>query len=447
MSETSRPFLDPGFHIKWSHLAPEAVVADIREALSTAQANIDQLCASPSGDLSFENTLLALEESTEELTRAWGLVNHLDAVRNSEPLREALSEVLPEVTQFYSRITFNEPLWERIKSYHETTEAAALTGVRKRFVEETIRDFRRSGADLPADKKQQLEQVQSQLAEVTQKFSENVLDSTNAWELILEDDSRLSGVPETALSILISEAASKGLGSEDNPVYRISLKFPVFYPILEHADDAELRREVWQASVNIGRSDEHNNSALISQILRLRQQKAELLGKTHFADQVLEERMAKDGATALSFVEDLANRTRPFFEKEIETLRRFRENEDPGWDGNFQPWDVAYWSEKLRQAEYNFDEEALRPYFAIDRVIEGMFRLTEQVFGFAIVERPTAFAEPGAPLPAEISEDAVEVWHPEVKFYELRDAESGKHLGSFYADWHPREDKRGGAWM
>ncbi|MEO0416619.1 MAG: M3 family metallopeptidase, partial [Verrucomicrobiota bacterium] len=198
-----------------------------------------------------------------------------------------------------------------------------------------------------------------------------------------------------------------------------------------------------EANITVGQSGEFDNTELVKQILGLRQQKAELLGKQNFADQVLEQRMAKNGATALKFVEDLAEKTRPFFERDIVELVAYRESKDGAFDGEFQPWDVAYWAEKLRQEQYDFDEEELRPYFPIGQVLDGMFRLTEQVFGFKIQQRETTFA----PLGEAPASEGVEVWNEEVKFYELYDETSGDLLGSFYADWHPREEKRGGAWM
>ena len=444
MSENVHPFLQEDFQIRWSALVPGAIEADIKKALEDANGRIEALCEDfDLEELTFENTLIALEEATEDLSMAWGLVGHLDSVRNSDELRDAQNVMLPEVTQFFSRIPLNDRLWKRIKSYVESDEAKALEGVKLRLLDETVKDFVRSGADLPADKKSRLEEVEAGLAKVTQKFSENVLDSTNEWELIIEDTKRLAGLPATAVSVLQSEAAAKNLGSEDEPVYRITLKAPVYFPVLEYADDADLRREVWEGSITVGRGGDYDNTELIAEILKLRQEKAEILGKANFADQVLEERMANNGATALGFLEDLAERTQPFFQREIGELKEFREEQDSSWDGVFEPWDVAYWAEKLRKARYDFDEEEVRPYFAIDNVIEGMFRLCEKVLGFKIVECDSAFTEPGG----EPEGDAVEVWHPEVKFYELCDETSGELLGSFYADWHPRVDKRGGAWM
>lgn len=444
MSQSAHPFLSHDFHISWSSLVPEAVEPDIREALRIAQERVDALCGGfdPAG-LTFENTLLELERATEDLSMAWGRVGHLDSVRNCDALRTAHNAVLPEVTQFFSRIPLNAALWKRIKAYAESAEAATLTGVQKRFLDETVKDFVRSGADLPEAEKTRLEEVQSELARITQKFSENVLDSTNAWELVLEDASRLAGLPETALGVLRAEAAAKGLGSEEKPAYRITLKAPVYFPVLEFADDASLREEVWRGSITVGQSGDYDNTDLVWEILSLRHERAELLGHVHFADHVLEERMAGSGEAALKFVENLAERSKPYFARDIDELVLFRRRHEADWDGLFQPWDVAYWSEKLRKENYDFDEEELRPYFAIDKVIEGMFRLTEQVFGFRVEERPTAFAAPGE-TPAG---DGIEVWHPEVRFYDLFDETSGELLGSFYADWHPREEKRGGAWM
>ncbi len=444
MPETSSPFLQKDFHIRWSQLVPRAIEADIRGALEMAQGKIDALSGEV-GDskLTFENTLLALDGATRDLSEAWGLVGHLDSVRNSDELREAYNAILPEVTQLYSRIPLNEGLWKRIKAYAATVEAAGLSGVKARLLDETVKEFVSNGADLPVEKKQRLEEVQSELAKVTQKFSENVLDSTNAWDLILEDDARLTGLPDTAKAVLQSEAAAKDLGSEDKPVYRITLKAPVYFPILEYAEDESLRREVWNGSATVGRDGDYDNTGNIRDILRLRQEKAAILGKANFADQVLEERMAKNGQSALDFVEDLAVRTQPFFANDIEELAAFRKENEPEFSGVFEPWDVAYWSEKLRKDRYDFDEEEVRPYFSIDNVIQGMFRLTEEVFGFRIEEKKAVYAELGETP----NEEGVGVWHPEVKFYELYDAESGDLLGSFYADWHPREEKRGGAWM
>ena len=204
------PFLDSSLHIRWSTLTPDAIVPDITAALADAEARVDAVCRTDRGRMTFENTFLAFESSTAGLSDAWGKVGHLDAVCNSPALREAYNEMLPKVTAFYTKLMMNEALWDLLKTYADTPEAKALTGVQKRYLEETLADFRGSGADLPPNKKQQLEEIEAELAIVTQKYSENVLDSTNGWELILTDEAQLAGLPDSAKSAALAEAKARG---------------------------------------------------------------------------------------------------------------------------------------------------------------------------------------------------------------------------------------------
>tara|TARA_R110002096_G_scaffold24760_7_gene77945 strand:- start:5047 stop:7131 length:2085 start_codon:yes stop_codon:yes gene_type:complete len=434
----SNPFLADDFHVRWSRLTPDHIETDITAALEKAQSNIDSVSQPTEEDLTFENTLVALEESTEPLTMAWGLVGHLDSVRNSDELREAYNAMLPKVTEFFAQIPLNDELWKRVKAYSETEEAKALTGAKARLLSETLADFRESGADLPEDKKTRLKEVKAELAKVTQKFSENVLDSTNAWELILDDDSRLKGMPQSQIDAARASASAKGHEGK----YRISLQITSYAPVLEYAEDESLRKEVWEGSTTVGLKDSWDNTELVWQILELRQELAEILGEDHFANHVLERRMAKTGEAALKFVEDLHDRIAAKFAEENEALEQFASEKMNAAAEHLEPWNAPYWSEAMRQEQYAFDDEVLRPYFSIDGVIQGMFRITEKIFGIKLAERDAVFAQPGDSVP----EGAIEVWHPEVKFYDIHD-ESGEHLGSFYADWHPRDEKRAGAWM
>ncbi len=438
----THPFLDNAFHIRWSTLTPDQVVPDITMALEDATQRLDALCRTDRGRLTFETTLLAFEEALQPLNEAWGKVSHLDAVCNSPALREAYNEMLPKVSEFYARLYLNDSLWDLFKTFSGTPDAAKLTGVERRFFDETMAEFRSSGADLPDDKKKRLEELEAELAQVTQKFTENVLDSTNAWELIVEDESKLAGLPDSARAGALAEAKAKSLGSPEKPVWRFTLKAPSLTPVLEYLDDDAIRRQVWEGSAGVGHTGEWDNTALIRRILALRHEKAELLGKSNFADHVLDRRMAKHGAKALAFVEDLHGRISPAFTRQIRELQEFKADATHTRSGPMEPWETGYWAEKRRKALYAFDEEEVRPYFPIDGVLGGMFRLCERLFAIQIQERPAAFVEPGGTCP----EGAVEVWHPEVKFYEIRNAK-GVHLGSFYADWHPRDAKRGGAWM
>ncbi len=428
-----KPFLDDKFQISWSNLKPEHIVSDITEAIENAQKRIDSLSKTdfPEEGLTFENTLIALESAHELLSAPWGLVSHLDSVSNSDELREAYNTMLPKVSEFYSKVPLNDGLWNRIKAYSETQDAKSISGTRLRFLEETLSDFRNSGADLPEEDKKRLMDIESKLAQKTQKYSENVLDSTNEWELIVENEQDLEGLPELSKSAAFESAKSKGFGSSEDPKWRFTLQAPSYFPVLEHVHSDSVRKKVWEATSSIGASGDYDNTDLVWEILDLRQIKAEILGKKNFADQVLQRRMAKDGATALSFVEDLHLRTKPFFDSETKELEKYKAEMEGGDLCSLKPWEIAYWSEKKRKAEYDFDDEELRPYFSIENVISGMFSIVTKIFGIKINE----------------PDEKPEVWYEDVKFYEIHDESTGAHLGSFYADWFPRESKRSGAWM
>lgn len=455
------PFLASDFHIHWSTLTPNHLETDISRALEDAQSAIDMVSALADSDtaLSYESTIKALDEGLEPLNRAWGLVSHLDSVNNSPELREAHNKMLPKVTDFFSSIPLNEPLWKTLKAFGESDAVQSLSPSKQRYVEETLADFREQGADLPPEQKKRAAELQSRLAELTQKYSENCLDATNAWELITTDESELSGLPKSALDAAKQSAASKG----HKDAWRFTLQAPSLIPVLTYADNEGLRKEVWQAYAAIGREAPHDNRELVREILKLRHEFAQLMGKQNFADHTTERRMAKTGDSALKFGENIFAKVSAQFDQEVEALRNYKatslgEALPPNPAPLLEPWESSYWAEKQRKANYDFDEEVLRPYFPIDRVINGMFDIATTIFGLKIVERDARCemrdTNPASPIPhteSRISDhaslDTVETWHPEVKFYDLFDAESGEQLGSFYADWHPRESKRGGAWM
>lgn len=434
------PFLASDFHVRWSTLIPAAVEPDIRHALEQAKAAIEAICAQDPEAATYESTFLAFENASEPLNDGWGRLQHLDAVSDNPTQREALGKMLPEVTDFYSSLALNDRLWAVIKVVGESKKVAGLSPVKKRFVEETLEDFRNSGADLPPEKKQRVAAVEAELSKLTKEYSEHVLDSTNAWELVITDEEKLAGLPESAKAGAAANAKAKG---HDVPAWRFTLQFPSMYPIMQHLHDDGIRRQVWEASSKVGGYGEYDNTALVWRILELREEKAKLLGHSHFSDLTLLRRMAKDGATALAFVDNLHDRIQPQFLAEYKQLAHYKAAKTRQPVDNLEPWEVAYWAEKQRQENYDFDEEVLRPYFPVDGVMAGMFEIASRLFGITIQELETVFREPGETGDG----DAVETWHPEVKFYEIHDATSGAHLGSFYADWHPRESKRGGAWM
>lgn len=425
-SMASNPFLNPDFHIRWSQLTPDQVAPGIEKAIADAQAAIDRIAATDLAAVTYENTFLALEHATEQLNVAWGKVSHLQSVADEPALREAYNTMLPKVAAFQASVPLNAELWRRLKAFAQSPAAASVSGIHRRFLDETVKDFKQAGADLPVDKRARLETLQSDLAQLTQKYSENVLDATNAWQLIVTDENRLAGLPAHAKAAARRSAESKGAAG-----WRFTLHMPSLEPFMTYLEDDALRAEMWQASAAVGARAPHDNTPLISRILALRAEKAALLGYAHFADSVLERRMAKSGAEAVAFIADLERRALPAFQRETRELEEFRAQQTGNAVGRLAPWELGYWAEKLRRARYDFDEELLRPYFPMDRVVAGLFELVRRIFGLKVVARGAG---------------EVETWHHEVTFYDVSDAR-GRHVGSFYADWHPREAKRGGAWM
>lgn len=461
------PFLQKDFHVRWSTLTADHIEADISKALIDAQAAVDKVAARSADaaeTLTYANTIAALDDGLETLNHAWGLVSHLDSVNNSPELRDAHNAILPKVTEFFSSIPLNEPLWKTLKAFGQSTATEQLSATKQRYIHETLADFREQGADLPPEKKARAAEVQKRLAEITQQYSEHSLDATNAWEKIITDEAELAGLPASAIAAAKQNAAEKGHDS----AWRFTLQAPSLIPVLTYANSDSLRQELWQAYAAIGRGKKYNNQELVREILDLRYEFAQLVGQANFADHVTARRMAASGDAALKFGEAIFDKVQAQFVDEVNALRQFKADSTDEPRDLLEPWEVGYWAEKQRQANYDFDEEALRPYFPIDRVISGMFDIAQQIFGLRIEEREAQFISEGttsassaepkpepssqhSSLKSQVSSSQLsplpEVWHEEVKFYDLFDAETGEQLGSFYADWHPREPKRGGAWM
>ena len=421
------PFLSEDFYVDWTRLTPERIVPDVEFALERARGNVEKIRAQRPEEISFDATLLGFARATRELSRVWGRVCHLESVENTPALREAYNAVLPRVTEFFSSLTLDARLWEKIRAAADAVPAGTLDATRRRFLEEVLADFRDSGAELPEAKKARLAEINARLAALTTKFGENVLDSTNAWEKFVADEAELAGLPESAKAAAAASAKAKGRAGE----FRFTLHAPSLAPVMRYAESDALRREFWEASNAVARVGAFDNTANVREILALRDEKAKLLGFANFADCATSRRMAKSGANARRFVEDMRARVGKFFEKENAELVEFaRERGDAtaAATGRLAPWAVGFWAEKMRRERYDFDEEALRPYFEVNAVIAGAFAVAERLYGIRIVEK-----------------SGVPVWHPEVKAYEVFDGE--RRLGAFYADWHPRETKRAGAWM
>lgn len=438
MSE--HPFLDDSLAIAWSQLTPERARTDIRLAIEQARQAVDAICAVE--EPSYDNTFAALENSGAALMRGWQRLNHLQAVMDAPALRDVITELMPEVVMYASSVTLRPDLYAALKKAAQQPWVQELSPVRQRFISETLADFRESGAELSPEQKQRYAEISTELAQLSHRFGENVLDSTNAWEYVTSDAAELAGLPESVREEARQSALAKGLGSEEAPCWRLTLQATSVMPVMSYAESEALRERVWRGVGTKG-TGSYDNAPLIHRILALRDEKAKLLGFATYADYALSRRMAGTGARALHFIDDLHDRVLPAFRREQEEIRRFAEEQSGRSIPVMKPWDVAFWSEKRRKALYDFDSEELRPYYSLPQVMEGMFSIYAGLYGIRFVERPTACLKEGEPLP----EGAVEVWHPEVRYYEVYDEESGEMLGAFYADWYPRESKRAGAWM
>jgi oligopeptidase A len=397
----------------------EHVRPAVRRLVEEAQDRIEAI-ASCSEPRTYANTIASLDSATEKLDYASSVIQHLENVVSTPELRQAWNEVQPRVSEFYSHIPLHAGLWKALKEYEATSDAKSLTGVRGRFLKKTIDSFRRHGADLDEAGKQRLAEIDVELSVICTKFAQSVLDATARFEYIIESKEGLAGLPAAAAAAARESAESRGKHG-----WRFSLQQPSYLAVMSYLDDNAVRERFYRS---YNRRAAEENAERVEKILELRQEKARLLGFKDFADFALAERMAKSGGRALGFLRELQAQTESAFQFENQALEAFRA-ERTGDLRRLEPWEVGYWAEKQRAREYDYDEEELRPYFPLERVLKGLFDLVHRLYGINVVETP------GKP-----------VWHPDVKYYDILDSD-GALLAGFYADWFPRETKRGGAWM
>ena len=411
------PLLNFEFRIPFDQIRAEHVEPAADQLLREARARLEALI-SGTVPRTFENTMQALDMATEQLEYAMGIARHLESVVTTPEMRAAVNAVQPEISAFYSSLPLNAGLWKTIQDFAATPEAQSLEGTEKRFLTKTIDSFRRHGAELPPAGKKRMEEIDVELSKLTMKFGENVLDSTNEFELVIDEEAKLAGLPPAAVAAARASAASKGLAE---PAWRFTLQAPSYIAVSTYLDDEGIRETMYRAYATRAAHGAHDNRELTRNILVLRKEKATLLGFRDFSDLVTADRMAHNGERAQTFLEDLRIKTEAAFHQENDSLNQFAGRP-------LAPWQISYYAEKQRAALYDFDEEALRPYFPLERVIDGMFDIVGRLYGIQVTEQP------GAP-----------VWDPAVRYYEIHD--NGQLLGAFYADWYPRENKRGGAWM
>ena len=412
--------------IQPAHITPaiEALLADCRRAIAqVTDAGVEA---------QWDTVVEPLDDAIERLSRAWGAVAHMNAVVDTPALREQYNVNLPKVTAFWTALSQDESLYARYKALAARPDFADWPRARRRVIDNELRDFRLGGAELAGEAKERLAAVRARLAQLSTRFAENVLDATNAFALYLgeRDRAQLDGVPADAIE-MYREAAAADAGAQGG-AYKITLQYPSYAPVIGYAHDRKLRERLYRAyatrASEFGPPD-WDNGAYIVEILRLRREQAQLLGYPNYAEVSLVPKMARSPQEVMDFLRDLAQRARPHAERDLAQLREFAAAELKLPD--LQAWDLAYASERLREARYAYSEQALKQYFPEARVIAGLFRVIETLFS------------------VKISPDRAPVWHPDARFFRIDALRDGRSelVGQFYLDLYARDHKQGGAWQ
>jgi oligopeptidase A len=418
----TNPLLDFSGLPRFDVIRPEHIGPAIEQLLSEAEAAVKR--AEQVEPVSWDSFVVPLDDATERLWRAWGQVGHLQAVMNTPELREAYNANLPKVTRFGSALGQNLALYAQYKRLQDAAEWGSYDAARRKVVDNALRDFRLGGAELGEAEKARFAQIQQELSGLSAKFSQNVLDATDAWSWITEDPALLSGLPDEVI------AAARAAADKDGAAgWKFTLQMPCYLPVQAYADDRELRARLYRA--NAERASEFGDAALdnsghIDRILALRRELAALLGYPGYADYSIATKMAHSPAEVLGFLRDLAVRAKPYAQRDRAELEDYARQE-LGLD-TLEAWDLGYVSEKLKQARYSFSEQEVKQYFREPEVLAGLFDVIHTLYGLKV--------EP----------DSAPVWHADVRFYRLVDGD-GRMLGQFYLDLYAREGKRGGAWM
>ncbi|WP_290536798.1 oligopeptidase A [Alcanivorax sp.] len=421
---SNNPLIDYPELPPFSKIQPEHVLPAVEQLVADGRARIQQVLAD--GKFDYAHLVQALDEEDDRLSKAFGPAGHLNAVAQNEALRNAYNSCLPLLSEFGTEVGQNAELCAAYQALRDSDEWDSLNEAQQKDIENTLRDFRLSGVDLPEDKKAQYMANSKRLSELTSKFSDNTLDATQAWTRHITDESELDGLPESARAGAADRAKAD---SKDGWV--LTLDAPVFIAVMSHCKNAELRKEMYvawttRASDEGPQAGQFDNAAIMDEILKLRHEQAQLLGFANYGEESLATKMARDVNEVIQFLEDLAKRAKPQAEQELAELKAFAAGQ--GAD-DLDPWDIGFWSERLREERYSISEEELRPWFPADTVINGMFAVVGKLFGIQFRQR-----------------DDVDLWHEDARFYELVD-DDGSVRAAFYLDMYARTGKRGGAWM
>ncbi len=421
---TANPLLDIPHLPVFTAIKPEHVTPALESVLAANRQQLAVLLEQEAESFTWNNLIAPLNAAANRLERTWSPVSHLNAVMNSDELRSAYNACLPVLSDYHTEIGQNETLYQAIKTIRD--RGSDLDAVQQKSLDDSLLGFKLSGISLNAAQKERYRNLNQQLSQLTSRFSDNVLDATNAWVKHITDVNELVGLPESALAMAAQTAQQRELDG-----WVLTLQFPSYIAVMTYADKRELRAEMYHAyttrASELGSNLAWDNTTVMQDILRLRQEEAQLLGYANYAELSLATKMAESPQQVLDFLQDLARKAKPFAEQEFAELVAFAQGLGLS---DVQAWDVAYVSEKMKQAHFDFTEEDLKPYFPVDRVIAGLFAQVEKLFGVRITQQV----------------EGVDLWHPDVRFYHVY-APTGELQAVFYLDLYARQHKRGGAWM
>lgn len=420
----NNPLLTDDLLPRFEHIRIEHMEPAIDQILSDNRMQIQNLASQEQP--TWDTLAQPMQALDDRLSRAWSVISHLNGVMNNDELRQVYKRCLDKLTEYGTQISQNTELCNAYKKIREDADFESLTEEQQKAIDNTLRDFHLGGVDLPQDKKKQYAELSMELAELTNRFSDNVLDATDHWYKHITDASELQGLPETAL-----DGARQAAQQRDLEGYVITLQFPSFHPVMTYCENRELRREVYEAFVtrasDVGpNGGEWDNTPIMAEILKRRHQQSELLGFANYAERSLATKMARSVDEVMNFLDELAAKSRPVAQKEYRELQDFARDQH-GVD-KLEAWDLGFYGEKMRQAKYDISPETLRPWFPVNTVVDGLFRVTERLFDLTIE-----------------ADESVETWHPDATAYRI--SRDGETIAWFYLDLYARKGKRGGAWM
>jgi len=421
----SNPLLQTNLLPPFSAIKPEQVEPAIDQLLADCRAQVEEVMKS-ADQPDWDNLVAPLEQSNDRLAQAWSPVSHMNSVVNSDELRDSYNACLPKLSQFWTEMGQHQGLYQAYQALADSDEYQQLDQAQKKVIDNTLRDFRLSGIALADEDKKRYGELQQKLSELTTKFSENVMDATDGWSKLISDETELAGLPDSALAAAKQLAEAKG---EEG--WLVTLDFPSYFAVITYADNRELRREIYEAFATRAsdqgpHAGQWDNTAVMTEILTLREELAKLLGFGNYAEYSLATKMADTPDQVISFLEDLAEKSRPVAQQEYRELQAFAEDEHGQTE--LEAWDIGYFGEKLKQARYAISQEELRPYFPMPKVLDGLFSVAGKLFDIEIAEV-----------------DEFDRWHQDARLFTvLRD---GQPIARFFLDPFARAKKRGGAWM